>query len=92
MRLIDADKLKRDLVIPVTLSKDDADKLMLKIIDEQPTIDAVEVKHGKWENVAGNQKCSECGMSFPDLYPLYDNASYCPNCGAKMEKGKNYEY
>jgi hypothetical protein len=49
-----------------------------------PLIEIDELKVGKWINDAGSQKCSICDMSFPDLYPLYDKAKYCPNCGAEM--------
>lgn len=44
-------------------------------------------KEGHWIS-HGDDQCSECGMSFPDLYPLYNSASYCPNCGAKMERSE----
>ena len=42
-----------------------------------------ERKEGHWVS-HGDDQCSECGMIFPDLYPLYNSASYCPNCGARM--------
>lgn len=47
-------------------------------------------KEGYWIS-HGDDQCSECGMSFPDLYPLYNSASYCPNCGARM-KGASDEH
>ena len=64
-----------------------------------PTVDAVEVVHGKW--VLGNVEpgyftpggnrpwvCSECGqvMSYRLDKP---NENYCPNCGAKMDGDGN---
>lgn len=50
---------------------------------EQPTIDAVEVRHGEWtyENHGWSSfpKCSCCG----EMQTIGTN--YCPNCGAKMD-------
>jgi hypothetical protein len=50
-----------------------------QIIDDTPTADVEEVKHGYWEN---GMWCSVCGY----LYDTgeYTNANnYCPDCGAK---------
>ena len=54
--------------------------------------DVAEVKHGKWIehphfNFEGgysgaDYECSMCGYS--DC--VYEEYSYCPNCGAKMDK------
>ena len=63
---------------------------VLDIVDEQPTVDAVEVVHGHWTALYKVDTwmgistidcfvCSECGK---------DNnrkGNYCPNCGAKMD-------
>lgn len=60
-------------------------------LDEQPTVDVVEVKRGKWEKrtfivfdneIKDSYHCSECNTT-------WDTATnYCPNCGAKMDGGK----
>lgn len=56
-------------------------------IDEEPTADVVEVKHGEWISLHnGRYKCSCCGMDWrligsPEANGMY----YCLNCGAKME-------
>lgn len=55
-----------------------------------PAADVKPVVRGKWVNAAGNEKCSNCGMIFPDLFPLYDKASYCPNCGADMKDQESH--
>ena len=57
-------------------------------IEDAPTVDAVEVVHGRWvlqRYYAGMRKgmmarviCSECG------YPN-EKTNYCPSCGAKMD-------
>ena len=61
-------------------------KWLTKEIKTIPTVE--ERKEGEWINYAGDDKCSVCGMVFPDLYPLYNSASFCPNCGAKMERSE----
>ena len=56
-------------------------------IDEEPTVDAVPVRHGKWIDRNGaivapfweRYECSECGARS-------DNSNYCPNCGARMDE------
>lgn len=54
------------------------------IIDKVPTIDAIQVVHGRWMNIPDkpewDQKmCSICGEYF------CCQGNYCPNCGAKMD-------
>ena len=61
---------------------------VLRIVDEQPTADVQEVRHGRWiSNELGGYKwayyCSECG--WVDGYPFNDRHKYCPHCGAKMD-------
>jgi hypothetical protein len=59
-----------------------------------PTVDAVEVIHGRWERMdtryAEQFKCSvcrsECYVPTCMGEPMYD---YCPNCGAKMDGDGN---
>ena len=54
---------------------------------EEPTVDAVEVVHGRWIHVPSSDmmtgkayKCSECNkMRYGSFMP-----NYCQNCGAKM--------
>ena len=53
-----------------------------QFIHELPTIDEVEVVHGRWirgENWAVT--CSVCGCQAI----AHDGKNYCPNCGAKMD-------
>lgn len=57
-------------------------------LNEQPTVDAVPVRHGEWihkwsgcGSVWLEQRCSECGLTFEEE-PIDYN--YCPNCGARM--------
>lgn len=59
-------------------------------IDRQPTIDAVEVVHGRWCYMQCNTRpslgswyCSACERSIPAERVAF--SKYCPNCGAKMD-------
>ena len=52
-------------------------------IAEMPTVDAVEVVHGRWvclEPIMCLFICSECGQRI-----VSESFNYCPNCGAKMD-------
>ena len=63
-----------------------AKESLLRIIDEQPTADVVEVKHGEWVKNGKTHTCSCCGYFYINVDMEDDN--YCPNCGAKMDGGK----
>lgn len=60
----------------------------LVLINEAPTVDAMEVVHGRWIAVSSSDmmtgkayKCSECNkMRYGSFLP-----NYCSNCGAKMD-------
>ena len=60
-------------------------------IEAAPTVDAVEVVHGRWVSVPHKlaRVCSVCNRDEPYKFAdidadVYD---YCPNCGAKMDGG-----
>ena len=59
-------------------------------VENAPTVDAVEVVHGRWVNPYINRYghpchcCSECGFK-----ASYQDKNYCPNCGAKMDGDGN---
>jgi hypothetical protein len=77
-------------------------KATMMLVDSSPTVDAVEVVHGRWEDIYGGKyanprfRCSVCKAK-----ALYVNvlnglgnwideqelSNYCPNCGAKMDGG-----
>ena len=57
-------------------------------IDAQPTVDAVPVRHGKWEMKPDPYGffdeipvCSECGCTTK----MREKTKYCPHCGARMD-------
>ena len=62
-------------------------------IEAMPTVDAVPVRHGRWEKVRGHQmvrRCSECG----DIMPkdrAFIHYIYCGHCGAKMDAERKEE-
>ena len=58
-------------------------EIMPQVIDDEPTVDAVEVVHARWVDVkelCGDYMCSNCDA----LYGT-NKFNYCPNCGAKMD-------
>lgn len=97
MRLIDADALKDDMCIfckgmDSNMVDCNVDCMTHSIIDEQPTIEAEPVRHGRWiKDKYGFHHCSECGENTDrqeDAFG-YDISEfktiYCGNCGAKMD-------
>ena len=69
----------------------DADPKLAYCIDEIPGVDAVPVKHGRWEkrtDVFGFVRCSVCrDCNIYDDWADGKKWNYCPNCGADM-RGK----
>ena len=52
-----------------------------QVVDEAPTVDAVEVVHGRWMHHENDiAYCSNC-----EADAVEDGTNYCPNCGAKMD-------
>ena len=58
-----------------------------KLIEEAPTVDAVEVVHGLWEKYARYVICSVCDTGYCYYKNETDRFHYCPNCGADMRDG-----
>ena len=65
----------------------------MEMVDVQPTIEAVEVKHGEWikeePDEHGNRKpkCLVCGEYHLTSWSDYARCKFCPECGADMRKG-----
>lgn len=60
------------------------------ILREAPTVDAVQVMHGRWETNSDRPDtliCSICKCGF-DMWK-HDPHNFCPNCGAKMDGDEN---
>ena len=60
--------------------------VLVEDIDNAPTVDAVEVTHGRWIRRGNEMKCSKCEFIY---YSNHDDFNYCPNCGAKMDGDGN---
>ena len=84
MRLIDADALIDTLYDHEFASYIDKGEVST-VINDEPTVDAVPVRHGKWitKSTGGEffDCCSECG------YVEWDAPNkYCPHCGSRMDE------
>ena len=95
MRLIDADMLLKE--IENNYSQAWAGRDFADIVQQQPTINAKPVKHGRWDTydvvkilasgrtLDGFCQCEACGSIFPINFSEY---SFCPECGARMDGDK----
>ena len=89
-RYIDADK------IPYVISEDGCldDFAYRYDINEVPTADVVEVRHGEWavkdlnNSLYESKKAPHCSVCNYMSFIRYD---YCPNCGAKMDGERREE-
>ena len=95
MRMIDADALKKHVVEPSLYDINVPD--VLSLVEDEPTIEAEPVKHGKWfVSEYEYLNCSVCGKamytgcnSTREAIVLKDHwKPFCPNCGAKMDGGE----
>ena len=100
MRLIDADKLERDLEsLKQDYEDEGCDSKRIDGIDDcieeiryTEPIDAVPVIHAHWIEFRANNgnahyKCSHCGKEVSYSYAK-KRWKYCIECGAKMDEGK----
>ena len=62
-----------------------------KDIENAPTVDAVEVVHGRWIPIGTYEVCSHCGFEINRGERLREfflvGNQYCRWCGAKMDGG-----
>lgn len=71
---------------------------VITYLSEQPTVDAVEVVHGRWvgyheADIGYDEygvRCSNCNFEVED-HEVDFIMNYCPNCGAKMDGGADHE-
>lgn len=65
---------------------------MIKAIEDAPTADVVEAKHGEWiEKSLGLYECSICGHHICGFNANIKKTNYCDDCGAKMDKKEGAE-
>ena len=74
---------------------------VVDMLESRPTVDAVEVVHGKWndyqfikadcpKNGFPSVKCSHCDIVLCDIINVHSFMyHYCPSCGAKMDGDGN---
>ena len=91
-RLIDANALRTDYLKKHRMTDTEFDICypwwqFSKAIENAPTVDAVEVVHGRWEKHGKHDwRCTVCKIGVPYSYTGFH---YCPNCGAKMDGDGN---
>lgn len=98
MRLIDADKI-RWKSYPNDYGETNDDYVEKCDIDNMPTVDAVPVVHGRWDDSgrytfpSGSTavRCTNCGCALTESKYHLNNWNYCPVCGAKMDGGADHE-
>lgn len=66
------------------------------MVDDAPTVDAVEVVHSQWDTVFYERNgtlasyshiCPKCKYFYRDVH--FKGYNYCPNCGADMRGDGN---
>lgn len=87
-----------ELARRVIRSKDSIRDILIEVINEQPTVDAVEVVHGEWISLTDCSNagvyCSVCKKKvWKEDYAWCNRknklrSNYCPNCGADMRVGR----
>lgn len=98
MRLIDADRLKRQVEGRSWRAKEK----FIELIEASATIKSQTVqvsfgvKHGRWVPVTNGRGGFECSICHSYAPSYQDGAEwlslYCPNCGAKMDlEGEPHE-
>ena len=94
-RLADVDALLEEINRTIKIMEKQSNRLSIRnvvmCIKNAPTVDAVEVVHGRWVRrivhhdnpTYWKDECSTCGFAGETYY------QYCPNCGAKMDGDSN---
>lgn len=59
----------------------------IEVVKKHESVDAV--KHGHWIHGSSSENirvtCSECGYKVNYFWDSWQDAKYCPKCGAKMD-------
>ena len=77
--------LKKDIHDEYSLGLHDGCEYDTKLIDEIPAADVAPVVHGRW--IASHDEFCACSICKYPFYVGWNQANYCPNCGAKMDGG-----
>lgn len=90
-KLIDAHDLWSDIMMLPHNGDMISSEEVEQAIKDAPTVDAVEVVHGRWKD----GECTICGFDIRDMIDgesefrswVWDGLPYCPYCGAMMDGG-----
>ena len=90
-RLIDANAMRQDWLENGENEFVYDTNAVLDSIDAQPTIEAEPVVHAYWQiyNESGDWRCSHCKVYHFHNGAMIKKYKRCPNCGAKMDGGKD---
>mgnify|MGYP005906461177 CR=1 FL=1 len=91
-RYIDAEKLKcsidseTDSIFDWDMTIEELYYNLCKLIDDEPTADVQEVKHGDWQNKYRSGTTIKEGV-VSSCCDMWNNrkSQFCPNCGARMD-------
>ena len=94
MKLIDGDELIELLLSTAITDKQmEYSECVQYAVQKMPTVDAVPVRHGRWEWNGEAFICSACGNGHkgqPTIMgqPMFE---FCPMCGADMRKDGEHD-
>ena len=102
MRLIDADIMRENLEWCKSQSGRYDDIYwddVIERLDVQPTVDAVPVKHGRWQWLSSTYDRIPCEVRYRCDKCHHETIThghvpwekYCPNCGAKMDLEERHD-
>lgn len=91
--LIDREALRREIYKDMAIEDNKRVVQLLQAIMDAPSVDAEPVQHGRWETYPSHayRRCSVCKTEW-DKPKFNIHASYCPNCGAKMNGGSEDDH
>ena len=57
-----------------------------RVLHQAPAADVAPVIHARWVNTHSDSEFVQCSLCKYPVYAAWNVTSYCPNCGAKMDK------
>ena len=86
MRLIDANKADVEFITCYYANHCYIEDVQ-EWLDQQPTIEAKPVVHGKWKlHKDGSGTCDQCHFTQPDVWDMDNWDNFCAHCGADMRE------